>query len=320
MHIEGSLEPEYMFELARRHDVKIPYASVEEVRTAYNFSNLQTFLDIYYAGASVLLKQEDFAELVTRYADRSAAEGVVHAEIFFDPQTHTDRGISFETVIHGLRDGIAAAQAKHKMTFRLIMSFLRHLSEADAFTTLEQARPFVSLIDGVGLDSSEVGHPPEKFERVFAACKSIGLRRVAHAGEEGPPEYIWNALKLLDVCRIDHGVATPKDPALLAHIIERQVPLTVCPCSNVCLKVFKQYEDMNVLEMLHKGVCVTINSDDPAYFGGYCGRNYEVLKACGLTAADAIQLAKNSFIASWLSEEEKLAWIKEIDALAAACQ
>lgn len=317
MHIEGSLEPEYMFELARRNHVTIPYASVDEVRAAYQFSNLQTFLDIYYAGASVLLKREDFAELVTRYADRASAEGVVHAEIFFDPQTHTHRGIPFEVVLDGLHDGMAAANKTHKMTFKLIMSFLRHLSEEDAFATLEQAKPFLSKIDGVGLDSSEVGNPPEKFKNVFAACKALGLRRVAHAGEEGPTEYIWNSLKLLEVCRIDHGVATVKDPELLKHIVDIQMPLTVCPCSNMSLKVFTRYEDMNAISMLRSGVCVTINSDDPAYFGGYCGKNFEVLKACGMTRDDAIQLAKNSFIASWLSDEDKKSWLNAIDALAA---
>lgn len=316
MHIEGSLEPEFMFELAQRNHVAIPYETVDDVRRAYHFHNLQSFLDIYYAGASVLLKEEDFAELVMRYAQRSAAEGVVHAEIFFDPQTHTHRGVSFETVINGLRDGMAEATETLGVTFKLIMSFLRHLSEEDAFATLELSKPFLTKIDGVGLDSSEVGNPPEKFARVFAACKELGLPRVAHAGEEGPPDYIWDSLRLLDVCRVDHGVATAKDPQLLKHIVEAQMPLTVCPCSNISLCVFSDYTQHNAIDLLRKGVCVTINSDDPAYFGGYCGKNYEVLRQCGMTDSDAVQLAINSFVASWLPDADKQQWIKKIKDIA----
>lgn len=318
LHIEGSLEPEYMFELAQRNNKPIPYSSVEEVRKAYSFGNLQDFLDIYYAGANVLITRADFAELVVRYAARSHADGVKHAEIFFDPQTHTDRGIAFETVLEGLRDGMAESTAKFGMTFKLILSFLRHLSEDAAFATLEQAKPFIQHIDGVGLDSSEKGNPPEKFQRVFEACKQLGLKRVAHAGEEGPPQYVWDSLKLLDVCRIDHGVASTKDETLMEHLIATKMPLTVCPNSNVCLRVFPDMKSSNAIEMLRRGVCVTINSDDPAYFGGYVLSNYEGLRDAGMTDADAVQIAKNGFIASWLSDEEKAKWIAEIDRIAAA--
>lgn len=318
LHIEGSLEPEYMFELAQRNNKPIPYSSVEEVRKAYSFGNLQDFLDIYYAGANVLITRADFAELVVRYAARSHADGVKHAEIFFDPQTHTDRGIAFETVLEGLRDGMAESTANFGMTFKLILSFLRHLSEDAAFATLEQAKPFIQHIDGVGLDSSEKGNPPEKFQRVFEACKQLGLKRVAHAGEEGPPQYVWDSLKLLDVCRIDHGVASTKDETLMEHLIATKMPLTVCPNSNVCLRVFPDMKSSNAIEMLRRGVCVTINSDDPAYFGGYVLSNYEGLRDAGMTDADAVQIAKNGFIASWLSDEEKAKWIAEIDRIAAA--
>ena len=318
LHIEGSLEPEYMFELAQRNNKTIPYASVDEVRKAYSFCNLQDFLDIYYAGANVLITRADFAELVVRYAQRSAADGVKHAEIFFDPQTHTERGIAFATVIEGLRDGMTESTAKFGITFKLIMSFLRHMTEEEAFTTLEQAKPFLAFIDGVGLDSSEKGNPPEKFQRVYNACKELGLKRVAHAGEEGPPQYVWDSLKLLDVCRIDHGVASTKDETLMEHLIETQMPLTVCPNSNVCLRVFPDMKSSNAIAMLRRGVCVTINSDDPAYFGGYVLSNYEGLREAGMTDADAVQIAKNGFLASWLSEDEKAKWVTEIDRIAAA--
>jgi adenine deaminase len=313
LHIEGSLEPEFMFELAQRNNVEIPYKSVEEVRAAYKFHNLQSFLDIYYAGASVLLKREDFAELLLHYARRAHQDGVVHAEFFFDPQTHTDRGLPFELVFEGLRDGMAIANKELGMTFKIILSFLRHLSEEAAFATLEAAKPFLDRIDGVGLDSSELGNPPEKFARVFAAAKELGLPRVAHAGEEGPPAYIWDSLKILDVCRVDHGVATSKDPELYAHIIETQMPLTTCPCSNVSLRVFNDFKDLNVIELLRAGVCVTINSDDPAYFGGYISKNFQVLEAVGMTMQEAAKMAKNSFTASWLDAEAKARWTAKVD-------
>lgn len=313
LHIEGSLEPEFMFELAQRNSVAIPYKDVEEVRAAYSFHNLQSFLDIYYAGASVLLKREDFAELLLRYARRAHQDGVVHAEFFFDPQTHTDRGLPFELVFEGLQDGMAQATKELGMTFKIIMSFLRHLSEDAAFTTLEHAKPFISRIDGVGLDSSEVGNPPEKFARVFEACKALGLPRVAHAGEEGPPSYIWDSLKILDVCRIDHGVATSKDPELYKHIIATQMPLTTCPCSNVSLRVFQDFKDLNIIELLRAGVCVTVNSDDPAYFGGYIAKNFEALNEVGMTEQDAAKMAKNSFVASWLDDESKARWSAMVD-------
>jgi adenine deaminase len=313
LHIEGTLEPEFMFELSQRNHVLIPYNSVSEVREAYSFHNLQSFLDIYYAGASVLLKREDFAELLERYARRAHQDGVVHAEYFFDPQTHLERGVAFDVMFEGFCDGMATATKELGMTFKVIMSFLRHLPEESAFETLEVAKPFLDRIDGVGLDSSEVGNPPEKFARVFEACKKLGLRRVAHAGEEGPPSYIWDSLNILDVCRIDHGVATPKDPALYEHVIKTQMPLTTCPCSNVCLRVFKEFKDLNIIEMLRAGVCVTVNSDDPAYFGGYLTRNFEVLEEVGMTAEDAAKMARNSFIASWLGDDIRAHWIARVD-------
>ena len=316
LHIEGSFEPELMFAIAQRNNVKIPYDSVEKIREAYNFDNLQSFLDIYYAGASVLLKSEDFADLAYAYMKRSHADNVRHVELFFDPQTHTDRGISFEIMFTGLEAGLEKAVKEFGMSYAFIMSFLRHLSEEEGFKVLEMAMPFVGKqITAVGLDSSEVGHPPEKFSRLFAKCRDLGMKVVAHAGEEGPPEYVWSALDDLKVCRIDHGVRIPEDEKLLARVVESQMALTVCPNSNVCLKVFKSHKDANCVAMLRKGVCVTINSDDPAYFGGYMNSNFVNILELGLTAAEAVQLAKNSFTASWLADDAKAKHIAEIDAV-----
>ncbi|HSC79030.1 MAG TPA: adenosine deaminase [Chitinolyticbacter sp.] len=318
LHIEGTLEPELMFALAQRNGVALPYPSVEAARAAYDFSDLQSFLDLYYAGASVLLTEQDFYDLTAAYLLRCRADRVVHTEIFFDPQTHTARGVPYATVLSGVRRALADAQAQFGISAKLILCFLRHLSEEDGFATLREAEPYLDLIDGVGLDSSEVGHPPEKFARLFARCKALGLPRVAHAGEEGPPEYVWQALDLLDVCRIDHGVRALEDPALVAELIKRQIPLTVCPLSNVKLKVFDRLADHNLRALLQAGLVATINSDDPAYFGGYVGENWRACtEALALNRAELTQLAINGFRGSWLSRPEQERWIAEIEAMAA---
>ncbi|MGB5345863.1 MAG: adenosine deaminase, partial [Woeseia sp.] len=265
LHIEGTLEPELMMQLAERNGVAIPYKNVEEIRKAYEFSDLQSFLDIYYAGAAVLRTRQDFFDLTYAYLERAAADNVRHVEIFFDPQTHTERGIAFDVVLDGIHDALEAGEAKLGITFRLILCFLRHLSADDAMATLEEALPHKQRIDAVGLDSSEVGHPPSKFTRVFDRARDKGLPTVAHAGEEGPPEYIWEALDLLKVRRIDHGVRCLEDAALVERLMTEQVPLTVCPLSNVKLRVFKTLEEHNLKDLLAAGLCVTINSDDPAY-------------------------------------------------------
>src|SRR5262252_428189 len=269
IHIEGSLEPEMIFRLAQRNGVKLPYPDVEALRRAYAFTDLQSFLDIYYAGASVLLKEEDFFDMAWAYFEKAAADNVVHAELFFDPQTHTARGVPFETVIRGLHHACQRAHAELGVSAKLIMCFLRHLSEEDAFATLEQALPYREHFIGVGLDSSERGHPPEKFARVFARCRELGLHLVAHAGEEGPPAYIEAALDVLKAERIDHGVRCVEDPALVARLARERVALTVCPLSNLKLRVFDRLADHNLAELLRAGIRATVNSDDPAYFGGY---------------------------------------------------
>lgn len=313
LHIEGTLEPEMMFELARKHRLALPYASVEQLRQAYSFSNLQSFLDIYYQGADVLRDEDDFHALTSAYLQRAHADGIVHAEIFFDPQTHTARGVPFATVIGGICSALEDGGRAFGITHRLIMCFLRHLSAQDAMTTLEQALPHVGAITAVGLDSSEAGHPPSKFAAVFARARSEGLPAVAHAGEEGPPAYIAEALDLLQVKRVDHGVRSEEDPALLARLIRDRVPLTVCPLSNIRLRVFKRMEDHNLKRLLRRGLCVTVNSDDPAYFGGYVAENYlAAFSALGLSRADIVQLASNSFEASFLPESEKEAWQAKI--------
>lgn len=306
IHIEGSLEPELIFALARRNGVALPCASVEELRSAYAFTNLQSFLDIYYAGASVLLKEQDFYDMARAYFVKTAEDNVVHTELFFDPQTHTARGVSMETVVKGLHRACVDAKAELGVSASLIMCFLRHLPEEDAFETLEQAMPFCDLIVGVGLDSGEVGNPPEKFARVFARCRALGLHRVAHAGEEGPPGYIWTALDVLKVERIDHGVQSAKDPALMQRLARDRIPLTVCPLSNLKLCVFPDLARHNLRELLDAGLVATVNSDDPAYFGGYMNDNFtQTFAALGLNAQHAYTLARNSFEASFVDESAK---------------
>ena len=315
MHIEGSLEPELIFALAQRNGVKLPYASVEALRAAYAFTNLQSFLDIYYAGASVLLHEQDFYDMAWAYLERAAADHVVHTEMFFDPQTHTERGVAMQVVIDGLHRACVDAQSKLGVSAQLILCFLRHLSEEAALETLEQALPFRDKFIGVGLDSSEVGHPPEKFKNVFAKAGALGLHRVAHAGEEGPPAYIWSALDVLGVERIDHGVQSIHDAALMQRLALARVPLTVCPLSNQKLCVFPDLADHNIGALLDAGLCVTINSDDPAYFGGYLNENFlQTFAALKLDAAHAYQLASNSFEASFVTEAQKHIWQQQLDA------
>jgi len=302
IHIEGSLEPELMFEIARRNSAPLRFRSVDELRRAYAFTDLQSFLDIYYEGTNVLRTERDFYEMTAAYLRRAVTDNVRHAEIFFDPQTHTGRGISFETVFRGisgaLQDGLISS--------KLILCFLRHLSAESAMETLEAALPFKSGIVAVGLDSSELGNPPSKFASVFSRARSEGLLTVAHAGEEGPPSYIREAIDLLGVSRIDHGVRCLEDPQLVQEIVARKIPLTVCPLSNVKLRVFRSMKDHNLRTLLHRGVRATINSDDPAYFGGYIADNFRAAaEALALTESDIRQLARNSFEASFLSPEEK---------------
>jgi len=314
LHIEGTLEPELMFAIAKRNRVPLRFASVEEVRRAYRFGNLQDFLDIYYEGAKVLLAERDFHDLTRAYLERAAADGVRHAEIFFDPQTHTDRGVAFETAIAGIHAALADAESSLKMSSALILCFLRHLSAEAADATLTAALPFRDWIAAVGLDSSEAGHPPAKFRAVFDRARAEGLPAVAHAGEEGPPEYIREALDVLKARRIDHGVRCLEDPALVERLAAERVPLTVCPLSNVKLRVFDTMADHCLKKLLRAGLVVTVNSDDPAYFGGYVAENYEAVRdALGLTRADLVLLARNSFQASFLSPVEKRGHLEEID-------
>ncbi|WP_168398838.1 adenosine deaminase [Acinetobacter indicus] len=316
VHIEGTFEPELMFAIAQRNNIAIPYQSVEEVKEAYNFHNLQSFLDIYYAGANVLVHEQDFYDLAWAYFEKCAEDQVVHTEMFFDPQTHTDRGIAFATVINGLQRACDDAQSKLGISSRLIMCFLRHLSEEAAFVTLEQALPYKEQIIAVGLDSSEVGHPPAKFARVFAKAREYGFLVVAHAGEEGPAEYIWEALDLLKVNRIDHGVRSEEDPALMQRLIQDEMPLTVCPLSNLKLCVVQDMRQHNIRRLLQQGVKVTVNSDDPSYFGGYMNDNFiAITEALDLNADELKQLAINSFEASFLPAAQKQAWIEKIQAL-----
>ena len=301
IHIEGSLEPELIFALAQRNNVSIAYDSVEELRSAYAFTNLQSFLDIYYAGASVLIKEQDFYDMAHAYFNKAAADNVVHAELFFDPQTHTARGVAMEVVINGLHRACRDAQQEFGITASLILCFLRHLSEQDAFETLEQALPYRDKIIGIGLDSGEVGNPPEKFARVFARCRELGFHLVAHAGEEGPPAYIWTALDVLKVERIDHGVQAIKDPALMQRLAKDRIALTVCPLSNLKLCVFPDLASHNLKHLLDAGLAATVNSDDPAYFGGYMNDNFtQTFAATGMTAQHAYTLARNSFEASFI--------------------
>ncbi|MBE7369350.1 adenosine deaminase [Ramlibacter pallidus] len=318
IHIEGSLEPELIFALAQRNGVALPYTDVEELRRAYAFTNLQSFLDIYYAGASVLLQPQDFYDMAWAYLQRAAADHVVRAEIFFDPQTHTARGVAMETVIDGLSRACRDAR-QLGVDAELILCFLRHLSEEEAFATLEQALPFRDRFIGVGLDSSELGHPPEKFTRVFDACRRHGLHLVAHAGEEGPPAYVWSALDVLKVERIDHGVQSTKDPALMKRLAQDGIPLTVCPLSNLKLCVFPQLEQHNLRELLDAGLVATVNSDDPAYFGGYMNANFlQTFAATGLDAHHAYRLARNSFEGSFAEPAARRRYVERLDAAFAA--
>ena len=315
MHIEGSLEPELIFQLAQRNQVQLPYSSVEVLRAAYAFTDLQSFLDIYYAGASVLLTEPDFYDMAWAYFLKAQADNVVHAELFFDPQTHTARHVPMDTVISGLHRACVDAQAQLGISASLILCFLRHLSEEDALHTLDEAKPYLDKIIGVGLDSSERGHPPEKFERVFAQARALGLHVVAHAGEEGPPAYIWGALDVLKAERIDHGVQAIHDPTLMKRLAQERIPLTVCPLSNQKLCVFSNLADHNLGAMLDQGLCVMLNSDDPAYFGGYLNDNFvQTFAALPLTAAHAYQLACNSFEASFVPEAQKQVWRTQLDA------
>jgi adenine deaminase len=320
IHIEGSLEPELIFELAQRNRVQLAHPSVEALRAAYAFSDLQSFLDIYYAGASVLLHEADFHDMAMAYFRRAAADNVVHAELFFDPQTHTERGVGFAPMIEGLTRACRTAERDLGISSGLIMCFLRHLSEEAAFETLEQALPFRDRIIGVGLDSGERGNPPEKFAHVYARCRELGLHLVAHAGEEGPAAYVRSALDVLKAERIDHGVRSVEDPALMRRLAAERVPLTVCPLSNVKLCVFKTMAEHNLATLLDAGLCATVNSDDPAYFGGYINQNFiEVFDALPqLTSAHAYQLAKNSFDASFVAQPRKQSWVKALDTAFAA--
>ena len=319
IHIEGSLEPELIFRLAERNGVALPYADVEALRAAYDFTDLQSFLDIYYAGASVLLHEQDFFDMAWAYLERAAADQVVHAEIFFDPQTHTERGVPIGTVIGGLQRACEQAQQRFGLSARLILCFLRHLSEEAAFETLVQALPHRAHFIGVGLDSSEKGHPPEKFARVFARCRELGFHLVAHAGEEGPPAYIESALDMLQVERIDHGVRCVESPALMQRLARERMPLTVCPLSNVKLRVFDTMAQHNLPQLLEAGLCATINSDDPAYFGGYLQQNFDATFAAlpALDAGHAVQLVRNSFEASFAPAADKARWNARVDAVLA---
>jgi adenine deaminase len=315
LHIEGTLEPELAFRLAQKHRLALPFASVEELRAAYDFTDLQSFLDLYYAVAGVLRDADDFYELALSYLQRVHGQGVVHTEIFFDPQTHTARGIAFDTVIDGLRRALTEAERRFGMTHRLIACFVRHLSEADAMRTLDQVLEHRDAICAVGLDSSEVGHPPSKFAAVFARAREHGLLTVAHAGEEGPPAYIYEALDMLAVRRIDHGVRSEEDFALVQRLARERIGLTVCPLSNVKLGVFDAIQHHNLKRLLEAGLCVTVNSDDPAYFGGYLLENYlAVQRGLGLTRAQLATLARNSIEASFLDAAAKRRWTAAIDA------
>jgi adenosine deaminase len=319
LHIEGSLEPELMFELGRRNGISLPFRSVEEVRAAYAFSNLQDFLDIYYQGAGVLITAEDFKDLALAYFRRVAVDGCKHVELFFDPQTHTDRGVPFKVVIEGLLAGMQEAEASLGVTSSLILCYLRHLDEEAAFATLKDAEPYLDRILGVGLDSSEVGHPPSKFARVFRASRERGLKLVAHAGEEGPPEYVWEALDVLGVDRIDHGNRALEDPALVKRLAAEGMTLTVCPLSNLKLCVVDDLKAHPLRKMLHLGLKATLNSDDPAYFGGYLGANWtRTADALDLTRDELVTLAKNSFTGSFLPREQVALHLADIDAYVSA--
>lgn len=318
VHIEGTLEPNLMLKLARRNNISVKYKSEKSLRQAYNFSDLQEFLDVYYEGSKVLVKEEDFYELTLSYFKKAKEQNVVHAEIFFDPQTHLKRGVEFKTIINGISRATVIARKKLKISSRVIMCFLRDLSEKDAFKTLELALQYKKWIYAIGLDSAEIGNSPVKFKKVFRKAAKYGLCATAHAGEEGPAQYIWDALKELKVLRIDHGNRCVDDEKLIRELARRQIPLTLCPLSNLKLKVVKKIESHPIRAMMANGLLVTINSDDPAYFGGYVNENYLLIqKTFNLTKEELITLSKNSFLASFLSEKEKLARIKKLNQYAA---
>ncbi len=313
VHIEGTLEPELMFQLAQRNNITLKYASVDELRKAYKFHNLQSFLNIYYEGANVLITEQDFYDLTSEYLKKRYVENVIHAEIFFDPQSHTSRGIKFETVINGISKALKDGEKKLGLSSKLIMCFLRHLSEKSALETLEESIPFKDKIIGIGLDSLELGNPPSKFAEVFKKAISLGYLPVAHAGEEGPPDYIWEAIDKLNIQRIDHGVRCLEDKSLVKELIKRQIPLTVCPLSNLQLGIFKSLKEHNLKKLLDEGLMVTINSDDPAYFGGYINDNYlKTAVALNLNKDEIIKIAKNSFKASFLNEADKKSMLAKL--------
>jgi adenosine deaminase len=319
VHIEGTLEPDLIFALAERNAVALPYASVEALRAAYEFTDLQSFLHLYYAAMNVLRTEADFAELTNEYLARAHSQGLVHAEVFFDPQAHTARGVPFRTVIDGLWSAARNSEAHYGVSTKLIMCFLRDASVESALATLAEALRFGERIEAVGLDSAEVGHPPGKFREVFARARAAGWRTVAHAGEEGPPAYVWEALDVLGASRIDHGVRSLEDPALVARLRDEQIPLTVCPLSNVKLRVCETLADHPLRRMLEAGLLVTVNSDDPAYFGGYVGENYEaVAQALQLEPVTLVKLARNSFAASFLGVEARTRYLARVDAVAEA--
>ena len=313
LHIEGTLEPEQMFALAKRNNIQIPFKNINETKKAYNFSNLESFLKIYYEGAKVLIKEQDFFDLTWAYVLKCKEDNIVHTEIFFDPQTHTNRGISFDIVVNGIYKALQKAQKEFGLSFKIIMCFLRHLDQEEGFKILEQALAHKDKIYGIGLDSSELGNPPSKYEKLFKKAIEYGFITVAHAGEEGPPEYIWEALNLLNVKRIDHGVQCLKDEKLVKKLFESQIPLTVCPFSNIKLRVFNKLEEHNLKKMLDKKLMIMVNSDDPAYFGGYLNKNLiETQEALNLSQEEVKTLLINSFKSSFLNEEKKKQWISKI--------
>jgi len=313
LHIEGTLEPELMFSLAKRNNIKIPFKNINDVKKAYNFNNLDSFLKIYYEGAKVLIKEQDFFDLTWAYILKCKEDNIVHTEIFFDPQTHTDRGIDFDVIINGIFNALKKAEKEFGLSFKIIMCFLRHLSEDECFQILDKALAHKDKIYGVGLDSSEKGNPPKKFEKLFKKTSENEFITVAHAGEEGPPEYIWEALNLLNVSRIDHGVQCLKDEKLVEILTKNQIPLTVCPLSNIKLKVFNTLEDHNLKKMLEKKLMVMVNSDDPAYFGGYLNKNFiEIQKALNLSYEEIKTLLANSFKSSFMKDTKKEEWISKI--------
>ncbi len=319
LHIEGTFEPELIFALAERNKIKLKFDSVEQLRAAYQFSDLQSFLDLYYEGMKVLLTEQDFCDLANAYFKRAKAQGVVHVEMFFDPQAHTQRGVSFDTVLAGLWSAVSQSEKKYGITSALIMCFLRDLSAESAEETLDQAIKHKDKIIAVGLDSAEKGNPPSKFQKVFEKALAAGFRTVAHAGEEGPPEYVWEAINLLRVSRVDHGVRSLEDPSLLKHLVDTQLPLTVCPLSNVKLKVFKDLKEHNIRKMLELGMRATVNSDDPAYFGGYVGDNFKAIQqALNMTADELVTLARNSFAASFITEQQRSKYMDMVDQVVGA--